>query len=182
MIARLKDMTFSRDGEQIITLATREDIRELFDELRDCEVVVTIKKNRKRRSQDANAYAWVLIDKLAERTKIPKVEIYREAVRNIGGVSEVVCVREKAFDELKRLWSRNGLGWQVEQMPSKIDGCVIAILIKGSSEYDTKQMSDLLSILIQDCEAQGIPTATPDEVAEKLSLWAEAPKQKGAKE
>lgn len=182
MIARLKDMTFSRDGEQIITLATREDIRELFDELRDCEVVVTIKKNRKRRSLDANAYAWVLIDKLAERTNIPKTEIYRKAVMDIGGVSEVVCTKKEAIDHLKAGWIQNGLGWQVVTFPSKVDGCINAIMYFGSSSYDTKQMSDLLSGLIQECETQGIPTATPDEVAEKLSLWAEAPKKKGAKE
>lgn len=38
---------------------------------------LTLKQQRKRRSLDSNAYAWTLMDKLAERMGLPKEEIYR---------------------------------------------------------------------------------------------------------
>lgn len=177
MIGRLKDLTFSRDGEQIISLSVKADFREQFDSLFDGEIDVEIKKHRKHRSLDANAYCWVLIDRLAAELSMTKEDVYREAIRAIGGVSETVCVRADAFDRLKGVWCAKGLGWQVEQMPSKIDGCINAILYFGSSTYDVKQMSDLIDHLIQDCEAVGIETATPEEIEKLKSLWATAPKK-----
>ena len=61
---------------------------------------VTIKPHRERRSLDANAYCWVLLDKLAEVLQVKKEDLYREYIRDIGGNSETVCVRNKAVDKL----------------------------------------------------------------------------------
>lgn len=72
--------------------------------LYDCE----IKEHREKRSLDANAYCWVLLDKLAQATRIPKTEIYRKAIKEIGGVSDTVCVQQKAADRLCYSWECNG--------------------------------------------------------------------------
>lgn len=171
MRAKFKDLLLTRNGEQIVTLTVSEDIRDLYDDLQDVDIDVTIKKHRERRSLDANAYCWVLIDRLAEKMNESKETIYRNAIRDIGGVSEIVCVKEKAFPKLKEGWQKNGIGWQVEQMPSKIDGCVNAILYYGSSTYDKKQMGDLIDRIVQDCKEIGIPTETPEQIANLKSLW-----------
>lgn len=173
MTGRLKDIIFTRKGEQIISFITRSDFSEAFDALKDADVEVEIRKHRPRRSNDANAYCWTLIDKLASETAVTKEEMYRKAIRSIGGVSEIVCVRAEAFDKLKAVWCAKGIGWQVDQMPSKIDGCVNAVLYYGSSTYDTGQMSSLIDNLIQDCRALGIPTDTPEQIARIKSLWAD---------
>ena len=171
MTGKLKDITFSRDNKQIISIELNGDFREQFDTLADTEVDIEIKKHHKKRSLDANAFSWVLINKLAEKLGKTKEEIYREQIRHIGGVSEIVCVREIAYPRLKEVWESKGTGWQVEQMPSKIEGCVNAILYYGSSTYDTAQMSSLINNLITDCEAVGIPTITPKEAESLLSHW-----------
>jgi hypothetical protein len=131
----------------------------------------TVKKAKKRRSLDSNAYAWVLLDKLSERLNISKEELYREYIRNIGGVSETVCVKENAVDKLREAWQGRGLGWQTETFPSKIEGCTNVILYYGSSTYDSSQMKRLLDLIRQDCAEQGIEYATPDEIARMMSLW-----------
>ena len=131
----------------------------------------TIIKAKKRRSLDANAYAWVLIDKLAETLRMSKEEIYRLTIKDIGGNSEIVCVPEKSLETLRRCWEHNGLGWQVETMPSKIQGCINAILYYGSSVYDTKQMSILIDRLVQDCKSVGIETMPPDKLNGLLEAW-----------
>ena len=41
----------------------------------------------------------------------------------------------------------------------------------GSSQYNTKQMSRLIDDIIQDCEALGIETKSPDEIANMISQW-----------
>lgn len=134
----------------------------------------TVKEYRKKRSLDANAYCWTLIDKLADVMCLPKEEVYRRAIRQIGGVSDTVCVQNKAVETLCDRWHRNGLGWQTETFPSKIPGCTNVILYYGSSSYDRAQMQRLVQNIIDDCEAVGIPTKTPNEIANLISLWGEA--------
>lgn len=130
-----------------------------------------IERKRKKRSTDANAYFFTLADKLAERLNIPKTEIYRNYVKEIGGVSETVCVKTEAVQKLCEGWKHNGLGWQTDTVPSKIDGCTNVILYYGSSTYNTEQMSRLINLVVEDCKVQGIETRTPDEIADMLSLW-----------
>lgn len=134
----------------------------------DYEIV----KARKRRSLDANAYAWVLIDKIAAAVKMPKETVYKTAIKSIGGVSEIVCVKDGAVDRLRKTWERNGIGWQSETMPSKITGCTNVVLYYGSSAYDSTQMSVLIDSLIQDAKALGIETLPPERLEAMLYEWS----------
>ena len=135
------------------------------------EYKVVVAQHRKKRSLDANAYAWVLIDKLAEKLGRTKTDIYRQYIREIGGVSETVCVLEKAADKLMDGWAKNGIGWQSDTIPSKIDGCVNVVLYFGSSTYDSAQMSRLIDMIVQDCKEQGIETMTPQELDALKERW-----------
>lgn len=171
MRAKLIDLATGIDGRQRVTFSVDADLRELMDQFTDCELELTIKKYRKRRSRDANAYCWVLLDKLSEALNLSREEIYRQAVLNIGGVSEIVCVRTEAVDKLCDNWRAHGIGWQTDTMPSKIPGCTNVILYYGSSTYDTKQMSALIDLLVQECRQLGIGTMTPDEIASLEAAW-----------
>lgn len=170
MIGRLRELLWLQSGEWVVSFTTREAPSQLFDDLKDCAVDISIKKAANRRSKDANALAWVLIDKIAEKTRIPKKEVYRNAIREIGGVSEMVCVQDKAVDRLRSGWEKNGIGWQTETAPSKLPGCTNVILYYGSSTYDTAQMSRLLDLIIQECEQHGIATLR-DEADALLGKW-----------
>lgn len=135
------------------------------------EYNVTIKG--KGRSLDANGYCWVLLDKLAAYHGVHKQDVYRQEIRNIGGVSEVLCLREKAAETFCRGWESNGIGWMTDIGPSKIKGCVNVTVWYGSSVYDTEQMSRLIDAVVQDCKAVGIETLTPRELAALVSRWGE---------
>lgn len=54
---------------------------------------LTVKEHRKKRSLDANAYAWVLIGKLADAMRVPPTVVYNNAIQNIGGNYEVIPIR-----------------------------------------------------------------------------------------
>lgn len=145
-----------------------------FDELHDYEkLTIKLTKHREKRSLDANAYAWVLLDKLAEKLQLPKEEIYRSYIKDIGGNSDIVCVQDKAVDKLRQGWSKNGIGWVTDTMPSKLEGCTNVVLYYGSSSYDKAQMSRLIDMIVNDCKAQGIETRTPDDINRMLALWGE---------
>lgn len=171
----ISDIAFDfRTGKPKVTLLINEKQSFLdgVDELKDCEkLTVEIKKYRPRRSLDANAYCWSLIGKLAENQSLPVEEIYRHYIREVGGNSEVVCVKNSAVERLKEGWGKNGIGWVTDTLPSKIDGCTNVILYYGSSTYDTAQMSRFIENIVQDCKALGIETATPEQLSLLKERW-----------
>lgn len=130
-----------------------------------------IRPKKSIRSLDANAYAWVLIDKLSAATGVPKTEVYRNAVRDVGGNMEIVCVKAEAAPTLRKIWESRGIGWQTEEDISKLPGCVNVHLYYGSSTFDTAQMSRLIDNLIQDAKSVGIETLPPDKLKTMLEGW-----------
>ena len=162
-------------GKPLLTLEVNEDkqtLVQIYDELNGCDKLsVKIGKFRKKRSLDANAYCWVLIGRLAEKLNIPKTDIYRSAIREIGGNSDTVCIQDKAVQSLRDGWQRNGLGWFTETMPSKLDGCTNVVLYYGSSTYDTAQMSRLINNIVEECRLQGIETRSQEELDSLLNAW-----------
>lgn len=173
MTGRLRDLTMNRDGTQNITVTISGDFREQFDSLRDRLLDVDLKAHRQKRSLDANGYMWVLVDKIAQAMKADKLEIYREAIRHIGGVSEPICVRNRAVDAIRESWQARGLGWITDTQPSKVKDCTTVILYYGSSTYDTRQMSLLIDHLVQDAKALGIETDTPEKLRQLQAEWEE---------
>lgn len=167
------NVSFTVSGNPLITLELNERIPalQMVDELHDEKLSIKISKFKKKRSLDANAYCWTLISHLAERLNIPKTDVYRNAIKEIGGNSDTVCVQDKAVQSLCDGWQRNGLGWQTDTFQSKIDGCTNVVLYYGSSTYDTAQMSRLINIVVEECKAQGIETKSKEDVDSLLSQW-----------
>lgn len=144
----------------------------MVDELKaKPKLTIRISEHNQKRSLDANAYCWTLIGKLAEKLKKESTEIYRSAIKEIGGNSDTVCVQNKAVQSLCDGWQRNGIGWQTDTFPSKIEGCTNVILYYGSSTYDTAQMSRLINLIVQECQQQGIETRNEEELKSLLGEW-----------
>ena len=179
MNGRLKDLTVNRDGTQNITVTVAADFGDAFDELKGYEVTVEIKKAQKHRSMEANRYAWVLIDMIAAKQHLKKSEVYRNAIREIGGVSKQMYIKADAVEMFREIWEKQGLGNQVEIENEGADGWTDVRVYFGSSTYDAAQMSALLDSLIQDAEALGIPTITPKEEERMLGKWAAKKNKEG---
>lgn len=137
------------------------------------KLAIEVKQYREKRSLDANAYFWVLANKISEKVGIAPEEVYHDCIKGIGGNNEVVCVKTEAVEKLCEGWRKNGIGWITETFPSKLEGCVNVILYYGSSTYDSKQMSMLIDRVIDKCIDCGIETKTPAELSLMLARWGE---------
>lgn len=161
-------------GKPLVTLSLNEGegARAMIDQLRECELLtVTVDKFREKRSLDANAYAWLLIGRIAAKTNVPKNEVYQNFIREMGGNYEIVCCRKQAVQSLCDKWQRNGIGWVTEVIPSKLRGCENVFLYYGSSVFDTKEMSRLIDLITQDCMALGIELKPQEEINSLLREW-----------
>lgn len=173
MKGRLIDFAHGYNRKQRITIELDVDFCEGYESLRDGDVEVTVKKWRQKRSLDANAYMWVLIDKLAVATGIKSRDIYFDGLRNVGGNIRHYCGLPEAIDDLCNVWAAQGStgwGWPYDRYPSKVEGCENVKLYYGSSTFDTATMSRMIEHLIQDCTAVGIETMPEEELA---SLFGE---------
>ena len=170
MKGMLKDLVRNLDVTWALTVTVGPEARQIWDKYHNAEVDIEIKKYRQKRSLDANAYCWVLIDKIAEKMHLDKTEVYREAIRGIGGVSTTVCVPDGAVEKLCQGWRNNGIGWQTETMKSKLPGCTNVVMYYGSSVFNTYQMNLLIDHVLQDAKALGIETMTPQEISAMLKV------------
>ena len=173
-----EELTFTEaklEAGWLMVKPTREDIGKAMAIVRNMKqtlYTLTIKVFRKKRSLDANAYAWVLIGKLADVMRIPPTVVYKNAIQNIGGNYEIIPIREEAVDKFKEVWEKQGLGWPcVDMGPSKIQGYKNLRAYYGSSTYDTRQMSQLIDALIQDCKALDIETLSEEKLSAMMEEW-----------
>ena len=134
-----------------------------------------VKPHREKRSLDANAYCWVLIGKLAAKLDITSNEVYRQYIPFIGDNFKIVPVREGDIAHWEHIWCSGHVGRMVEDIgPCRaIPGYQNVKSYFGSSDYDTKQMSRLIDLIVQDCKEQGIETLTPDKLDAMKSKWGE---------
>lgn len=126
----------------------------------DCE----IKEHREKRSLDANAYCWVLLDKLADAIRSTKEEIYLQKVREIGIFRDFI-LEAAAVKTFRTVWERQGTGWPTEIVDySRSGDRQVVRAYYGSSQYNTKQMSRLIDSIVQDCKDLGIETLPPEKL------------------
>lgn len=134
---------------------------------------IEMKKWYKKRSIDANAYCWVICDLIAKELSkngiTTKEEIYKDAILQVG-TFELFIVQEKTFENFKRIWEKQGLGFLVQEVSRK-DKCVKVNCYYGSSTYDSKEMSLLIEILVQLAKSLNIETKSKAEIDSLLKEW-----------
>ena len=135
------------------------------------EYEICIKEVKKKRSINANNYCWALISQIANLLKIPKEDVYRGYIRDIG-VSKTMEVNEEAVPIMVKSWNMHGTGWIVDVLDhGKHEGFKLLNIYFGSSCYDTEQMSRFIDAIVTDCKELGIETATPQELALLKEKW-----------
>lgn len=135
---------------------------------------IELKKYRKKRSLDANAYCWVICDLIAkdlskDGTVVTKEAVYKDAILQIG-TFEPMIIEEKAYENFKRIWERQGLGFLIQEVTKK-DKCVKVHCYYGSSTYNSKEMSLLIQLLVDLAKTLGIETKTSEEIESLLESW-----------
>lgn len=138
----------------------------------ESDLAISLKKWREHRSLSANAYYWVLVGKLSELTGQPNAVIHNMLLRRYG-VAEIVggqllTVMVPDTDEAERETLEKEIYHlkPTSKLKEGKDGRMFRayILLKGSSDFDTKEMSRLIDGTIEECKEVGIDTLSTEEV------------------
>lgn len=167
--------SYTESGQQLITLAltAKTDIADLKAVIADKKLLtVEISKQKKKRSLDANSYAWVLITKIADTLRTSKEELYIEMLKRYGQrEKQLISIidNEEAIAMIYRA-TNNHCTVVGEGTVNGKQFKHLAILI-GSSQYDTKQMSILIEGIVSEAKEMGIETLPPDEIKALKESW-----------
>ena len=166
---------FTESGKQeiVLRLTSKEDISDLKAVIdRGKELAVEVKQYRPRRSLDANAYCWVLCQKIAESIMQTPENVYRKFIHEVGAKVSYYPIEDNEVDSFIATWGKLGIGWFAEvAWDSKLEGYTTVKAYWGSSSFDTKQMSILIDEIVTECKELGIETMTPAEIESLKSQW-----------
>lgn len=155
---------YTIDGKLEITFTTYKSAIKGLEDFKDKELNIKVTKFSTKRSLSQNAYMWTLLNQLGEKLHLSKDEVYKKYIKDYG-VFEILPIRNDAADRFKRNWSKNGLGWFVEDLgESKLSGFTKLIAYYGSSTYNSKEMSRVVDAIVNDCQEQGIDTMTLGDI------------------
>lgn len=134
---------------------------------KDRDYVLTIKEYKKKRSQDANAKLWALINDLATLLHLPPEEVYQGYIPDVGGNFWIAPVKPDDIPTRNEEWCRGHIGRMTDDMgpcvSKDLQGFHNLKFYRGSSEYDSATFSRLLELVIQDCRQYGIETMSERE-------------------
>lgn len=169
LTGKIKDVSVDfRGNSAFLTLAIdqKQAAINCYDELHLTDkLAICIDKYKEKRSLNANNYAWKLLTEIANATRASKEEIYLLMLKRYGQ-SEMISVKAHIpITEYFKYLEEAGEG--------TVNGTLFKHykIYKGSSEFNKEEMSIFIDGIVDEAEALGIQTKTPDEIANLKSLW-----------
>lgn len=167
MKGRLIDLSLGLNRRQRVTIELVGDFEEDYNRLKDGDVSIEIKKYRKSRSLNANAYFHLLVEKIAVATKSGNGEIktklnleYGTLARLAdGGIAGAMLPIQANINEYYPYAEL----YQTKIMDGREYACYK--FYKRTSELDSAEMARLIDGTICEAKDLGIETMTPNELA-----------------
>ena len=166
-------------GEFRITLGVLQ-ISSGIDALREGPISITLKKWREKRSLTANAYYWVLVTNIAAHLHESQSAVHNILLRRYGTLEIVdgshvtlfIPDTDEAYDK-----ALNAETYHIKPTSFTKEGkdgrrFRAYRMIKGSSEYDTLEMSRLIDGAVQEAKGMGLETMDPEEIARMMENYA----------
>ena len=125
-----------------------------------------IEVKRKKRSKNANAYYWSLLQELCFELNLDLIQEYRKRVKELG-ICQTFELDTKNVPTFVYLWEDRGIAYFTEKVEENGNKTIINAYY-GSSSYNSKQMSRLIDNLVQDCRSVGIQTLEDRDIEDLI--------------
>ena len=138
------------------------------------EWVCEVREKRTRRGLSANNYAWLLMDRIAKHPDIrsSKEEIYLRMIEKYGPFTYRPSFPED-IEDLKRTYRivyNRGETWLMTKSGRWLKTYTMQCY-RGSSKYNTEEMSIFIDGIVSEAQELGIETDTPDEIERLKATW-----------
>lgn len=116
-----------------------------------------VKEVREGRSLTQNAYYWAMLNQLAAKLGMGNREVHVNMLREYGVFQFVSLDDRVPLGDYFAYFDVVGYDPVMERRHVRV--------YKGSSRMDSAEFSRLVNGMREECEAQGIDVATPEEIA-----------------
>jgi len=132
-----------------------------FDKDKQYDIQIDVHKNK--RSLNANNYAWKLITELANEMRLSKEEVYMQMLKDYGQSYKIETpIENKINDDSIKYFEKRDVFVKDGQVYQEY------IIFRGTSGYDSKEMSIFIDGLVQECRQLGIETLEDLEIKRLL--------------
>ena len=132
-------------------------------------------QDKKKRSLDSNSFFHLLCDKLRQKLGISMARCKNHLITDYGQImylEEGVPLIYKTNAPEDYMMELETIHTKCIKVTKENDKPVYFYRVyRGSHEYNSIEMNALIKGTVAECEAQGISTATPDEIAHMQALW-----------
>lgn len=157
-------MKLTRKANELIMFLASQDQNTIWD----------LTEHKEKRSLDSNAYFHVLCDKLRQKLNISMARCKNHLIADYGQIEYVddepmIYKTNAPEDYMMELETIHTKLVKVSEENGK--PTYFYRIYRGSHTYNSLEMARLIQGTIQECQAQDIQTATPDELAYMQKLW-----------
>ena len=124
-----------------------------------------VKEYKEKRSLNANNYAWHLITQIGDKLNISKEDVYLQMLIDYGQSTMISVLSNVNISDFCKYYKEAG--------KSSLNGKKFTHykIYKGSSEYDTHEMSILIDGIVQECKQLDIETKPLEEIKSLVENW-----------
>ncbi len=149
--------------EQVIQFLFKQDKTKKYE----------VKEYKQKRSNDANAYFHVLVNELARYFNISDKEMKTKMNLQYGTIAKdengnSIGIKIPKGTDITQFYDYAKWFGECEDNGIKFDKY---LLYKQTHTLNTKEMSQLISGVVQECQDVGIETKTPEELRSLLDSW-----------
>lgn len=181
----LKDIFYDFSEKRTSVLLKIEgNVHDDLVPLKGKDVSISLKKYRKHRSKDANAYYWTLVGKLAKHSNLDNIQLHNQLLRRYsepwtdedGNLTTWLVPKDTDLDHMETEHfniMETGVWFENREY-------IKVCLLLPSHLMNTKQMSRLIDGVVGECKEAGIETIPPDELEHMLAMWRPNEKAKSS--
>lgn len=144
-----------------------------LEKFRGFDIAAELSKWTKKRSLDANSYAWTIMTKIADAltasgATVTKDDVYLDMLKKYGqgGIAKI------KNDDAER-WKRTFKYTEPHEKLTEENAQYWRWWV-GSSDYDSAEMSVFINGIITEADDMGIETLPPRELERMMNQWQRA--------
>lgn len=139
-------------------------------------------EHREKRSLDSNSYFHVLCDKLRQKLGMSMARCKNHLIADYGQIEYIdegeplIYKTNAPEDRMMELETPHTKCIKIAEENGK--QVYFYRVYRGSHTYNSAEMAQLIRGTVEECKAQDIETATPNELAQMAALWEKKYAQK----
>lgn len=172
-------------ADTAIVSGTAKDLVFMLAKMED-DTVYDVVPHREKRSLSQNSYYWVLLGKVADKLRISKSRLHNDMLRHYG--QRMIVDDKPVIVYIPDTEESENAAMESDTVHLKMTSSVLQgnngityrayVMMRGSHDYNSSEMSVLVSGIVEEAKQLGIETLTPNELEQLRMLEQQAERRR----